>query len=167
MRYCTAPWRLNYVKKALKMKNCVFCEALKKKDDSQSLILYRGRHNFVIINRFPYTTGHLMIAPYRHLARFETAPAEIVTEATELVQMALRILKKSYRPHGFNVGLNLGQPAGAGVTGHFHIHVVPRWPGDSNFMPIVGQTRVFCEDLDTTYKRLRPYFEREEKKQEK
>ncbi len=167
MRYCTAPWRLNYVKKALKMKGCVFCQALKKKDDRQSLVLYRGHFNFIIINRFPYTTGHLMVAPYRHLASFETAPREIVAEAVELVQLALRILKKSYRPYGFNVGLNLGQPAGAGVTGHFHIHVVPRWPGDSNFMPIIGQTRVFCEDLAATYNRLRPHFEREEKKQEK
>ncbi len=167
MRYCTAPWRLTYVKKALKMKKCVFCEALKKKDDREALILYRGKHNFVIINRFPYTTGHLMIAPYRHLASFEKAPREIVVEATELIQTVISILKKSYRPHGFNVGLNLGQVAGAGVTGHFHIHVVPRWPGDSNFMPIVGQTRVFCEDLMSTYDRLRPYFAKEEKKQEK
>lgn len=167
MRYCTAPWRLAYVQKALKMKKCVFCQALKKKDDRESLILYRGQHNFVIINRYPYTTGHLMVAPYRHLDSFETAPREIVIETTELVQLAIRILKKSYRPHGFNVGLNLGQPAGAGVTGHFHLHIVPRWPGDSNFMPIIGQSRVFCEDLNSTYNRLKPYFAREEKKQEK
>lgn len=155
------------MKKSLKMKSCIFCQALKKNDDRESLILYRGRHNFVIINRYPYTTGHLMVAPYRHLANFEKAPKEVIAEAAELAQMVIRILKRSYRPQGFNVGLNLGQPAGAGVTGHFHIHVVPRWPGDSNFMPIIGQTRVFCEDLNTTYNRLRPFFSPEEQKQEK
>jgi len=167
MKYCTAPWRQSYVKKALKMKNCIFCEALKKNKDQDSLILFRGKHNFILLNRFPYTTGHLMIAPYRHLANFEKAPREIVTEATELVQLSLRILKKCYKPYGFNVGLNLGQSAGAGVTGHFHLHVVPRWPGDANFMPIVSETKVFCEDLETTYHRLKPFFSREEQKQEK
>jgi len=167
MRYCTAPWRQTYVKNSLKQKKCIFCQARKNKNDEEALILYRGQHNFVIINRFPYTTGHLMIAPHRHLADFALAPREVVQESTELIQLVLRILKKCYRPYGFNIGMNLGQPAGAGVAGHFHIHVVPRWPGDSNFMPIIGETRVFCEDLKTTYLRLRPYFAREENRQEK
>ncbi|MBC7365066.1 MAG: HIT domain-containing protein [Candidatus Aminicenantes bacterium] len=167
MKYIAAPWRQTYVQKALKMKKCVFCEALKQKNEADSLILYRGQHNFVILNRFPYTAGHLMIAPYRHLADFEKAPEALVTEATALVQLVIRILKKCYKPHGFNVGLNLGHSAGAGVAGHFHIHVVPRWTGDANFMPIVGETRVFCEDLTTTYQKLKPYFDREKEKQEK
>ncbi|HRD02932.1 MAG TPA: HIT domain-containing protein [Candidatus Saccharicenans sp.] len=149
------------------MKGCIFCDALKQKNDEQALILYRGQYNFVLVNRFPYTTGHLMIAPYRHLAELDRAPLEILQEATGLVPTAIRILKKAYRPHGFNLGMNLGQSAGAGVADHFHLHLVPRWTGDSNFMPIIGDTRVFCEDLQTTYQRLKPYFAREEKKQEK
>ncbi len=167
MKYCTAPWRQAYVQKTIKIKGCVFCNALKQKDDEQALILYRGKYNFVLVNRFPYTTGHLMIAPYRHLASLDRAPVEILEEAARLVPVALQILKKAYRPQGFNLGMNLGQSAGAGVTGHFHLHLVPRWPGDSNFMPIIGETRVFCEDLKTVYHRLKPYFAREEKKQEK
>ncbi|MDD8021209.1 MAG: HIT domain-containing protein [Acidobacteriota bacterium] len=149
------------------MKGCIFCQALKQKSDEASMILYRGKYNFVMANRFPYTTGHLMIAPYRHLAELDKAPVEILQEATGLVPIVLRILKRAYRPHGFNLGMNLGQSAGAGVAGHFHLHLVPRWTGDSNFMPIIGQTRVFSEDLQATYNRLRPYFIREERKQEK
>lgn len=153
--------------KSLKMKDCIFCQALKKKDDQESLILYRAKYNFVILNRYPYTTGHLMVAPYRHLASLEKAPKEVLFEAAELTQTALKILRKAYQPQGFNLGMNLGQPAGAGVADHFHLHVVPRWPGDSNFMPIIGQTKVFCEDLAATFNRLRPFFARQEKKQEK
>ncbi|HPB60149.1 MAG TPA: HIT domain-containing protein [Candidatus Saccharicenans sp.] len=149
------------------MKGCVFCEALKQKDDEKALILYRGQHNFVLINRYPYTTGHLMIAPYRHLAELDRAQPDILEEVARLVPATIRILKKVYRPHGFNLGMNLGQSAGAGVVNHFHLHLVPRWMGDSNFMPIIGETRIFCEDLLTTYQRLKPYFAREEKKQEK
>jgi ATP adenylyltransferase len=167
MKYCTAPWRQTYVQKASKMKGCVFCEALRQKDDEKALILYHGQHNFVLINRYPYTTGHLMIAPYRHLAEVDRAPLDILEEVAHLVPATIRILKKVYRPHGFNLGMNLGQSAGAGVVDHFHLHLVPRWTGDSNFMPIIGETRVFCEDLLTTYQRLKPYFAREEKKQEK
>lgn len=166
MKYIAAPWRRTYVQKSLKMKNCIFCEA-RKKNEAEALILFRGQHNFIILNRYPYTTGHVMIAPYRHLAAFENAPEPVVREAIQLVQLVIRILKKCYRPHGFNVGLNLGHSAGAGVAGHYHIHVVPRWTGDANFMPVIGETRVFCEDLQTTYDRLKPYFDREQKKQEK
>jgi len=167
MKYVAAPWRRTYVQKALKMKKCVFCEALKQKNEADALILFRGQHNFIILNRFPYTTGHLMIAPYRHLAAFEKAPRPVVEEAVSLVQLVIRILKKCYKPHGLNIGLNLGHSAGAGVAGHFHIHVVPRWTGDANFMPVIGETRIFCEDLQTTYNRLKPYFDREQQKQEK
>jgi ATP adenylyltransferase len=167
MKYCTAPWRQTYLQKALKMKKCIFCQALTRRNDQEALILYRGKHNFVIINRFPYTTGHLMVAPYQHSGNFERAPKEIVVEAMEIVQLALRILKKCYKPHGFNIGMNLGHSAGAGVADHFHLHIVPRWTGDANFMPIIGETRVFCEDLKATYERLKPHFAREEKKQER
>jgi len=115
-----------------------------KKTTKKALILYHGQHNFVLINRYPYTTGHLMIAPYRHLAEVDRAPLDILEEVAHLVPATIRILKKVYRPHGFNLGMNLGQSAGAGVVDHFHLHLVPRWTGDSNFMPIIGETRVFC-----------------------
>jgi len=167
MRYITAPWRAGYVRKALTMKNCIFCDALKGRDDRKAAILLRGRRNFIMLNRFPYTPGHLMIAPCRHLGDFERARPEEAAELTELLRLALRVLRAAYHPHGFNTGMNLGHSAGAGVAGHYHLHVIPRWNGDSNFMPLVGGTRVFIEDLDTTYERLRPLFEKETKRRER
>ncbi len=161
-RYMTAPWREEYVRKGVGAGNgaraCVFCRAAGAADDAKVHVLFRGAHNFVILNRYPYTTGHLMIAPYRHISDFTKATVEETAEMTALFQAALRVLGRHYKPHGFNAGMNLGQSAGAGVAGHFHLHVIPRWTGDSNFMPIVGRTRVFIEDLDTTYERLRPLF---------
>jgi ATP adenylyltransferase len=167
MRYLTAPWRAAYVRKAWTMKNCVFCDALKAGDDRKAAVLYRGRRNVIMLNRYPYTPGHLMIAPSRHVADFEKARPEERDELAELLQVALRVLRAHYRPHGFNMGMNLGHSAGAGVTGHYHLHVIPRWTGDSNFMPLVGGTRVFIEDLETTYARLRPLFDRERKRRKR
>lgn len=167
MRYLTAPWRAVYVRKALTMKNCIFCAALKGGDDRKAAVLFRGRRNFILLNRYPYTPGHLMIAPCRHLADFTKARPEESAELAELLQLALRILRASFKPHGFNAGMNLGHSAGAGVAGHYHLHVIPRWTGDSNFMPLVGGTRVFIEDLDTTYGRLRPLFDKERKLRER
>ena len=164
MRYISAPWRADYVRQAMPNKRCIFCEALKARDDRAAKVLVRGRRNFILLNRFPYTPGHVMIAPKRHLADFaEAGPAER-TELAELFQTALRVLRRAYAPHGFNAGMNLGASAGAGITGHYHLHVVPRWTGDSNFMPLVGGTRVFIEDLDTTYQRLRPLFDGERRR---
>jgi ATP adenylyltransferase len=161
MRYISAPWRADYVRQAMPKERCIFCEALKARDDRAATVLARGRRNFVLLNRFPYTPGHLMIAPKRHLADFVEARADERTELAELFQAALRVLGRAYAPHGFNAGMNLGASAGAGITGHYHLHVVPRWTGDSNFMPLVGGTRVFIEDLDTTYQKLRPLFDGE------
>lgn len=167
MRYISAPWRADYVRQALSMTRCVFCEALKGRDDRASAVLARGRRNFVLLNRYPYTPGHLMIAPKRHVADFaEAGPAERA-ELAELFQTALRVLRRAYGPQGFNAGMNLGASAGAGVAGHYHLHVVPRWTGDSNFMPLVGGTRVFIEDLDTTYEKLRPLFDKERRRRER
>ncbi|MFQ6109117.1 MAG: HIT domain-containing protein [Candidatus Aminicenantales bacterium] len=160
MEYITAPWREEYVKKLLKMDECIFCQALKLKDDRKAFILFRGQHNFIMLNKYPYTPGHLMIAPYRHTASFERAKKEVSDEMSDLLKLSLRILKRNYCPHGFNTGMNLGQSAGAGVSDHYHLHVIPRWTGDSNFMPIVGKTRVVIEDLRTTYKRLLPLFQK-------
>ena len=146
------------------MERCVFCEAVKGRDDRRAGVLFRGRRNFVMLNKYPYTPGHLMIAPRRHLADFVAARPSERRELADLLQAALRILGAAYGPQGFNAGMNLGASAGAGVAGHYHLHVVPRWTGDSNFMPLVGATRVFIEDLDTTYKRLRPLFDEERRR---
>jgi len=158
MNYIPAPWREDYVKNVTKQKGCVFCRSLKRGDDRETLILHRGAHNFIILNRYPYTPGHLMIAPYRHLARFDQAPRETTDEMSELIKLCLKVLKKQYRPHGFNTGMNLGTSSGAGVVGHFHFHVIPRWTGDSNFMPLIAGTKVLPEDLATAFARLAPLF---------
>lgn len=167
MRYISAPWRADYVRKALSMKRCIFCEALKSRDDRSATVLYRGRRNFLLLNRYPYTPGHLLIAPKRHVADFADARLDERAELADLLQVAIRVLRTSYAPHGFNTGMNLGQSAGAGVAGHYHLHVVPRWTGDANFMPLVGATRVFIEDLDATFKKLRPLFDKEQARRER
>lgn len=167
MRYISAPWRADYIRRALSMKRCIFCEALKSRDDRAPAVLYRGRRNFVLLNKYPYTPGHLMIAPRRHVADFVAARPDERAELAELLQTALRVLRAAYAPHGFNTGMNLGHSAGAGVAGHYHFHVVPRWTGDANFMPLVGNTKVFIEDLDTTYQRLRPLFDKERRRRER
>lgn len=164
MAYLNAPWREAYVRNVFKMKGCIFCQALRLKDDRKALILYRGQHNFIILNKYPYTPGHLMIAPYRHLAKLEAATPESVCEMMNLLQMSLRLLRRRYHPHGFNLGMNLGQCAGAGVANHYHLHVIPRWSGDANFMPLVANTKVVIEDLKTTFDRLSPLFQKENKK---
>jgi ATP adenylyltransferase len=167
MRYLSAPWRAEYVRRATTMTGCVFCEAVKSRGDRAPAVLYRGRRNIVMLNKYPYTPGHLMIAPRRHVADFVAARADERAELADLLQVALRVLAAAYGPHGFNVGMNLGASAGAGVTGHYHVHVVPRWTGDANFMPLIGATRVFIEDLDTTYQRLRPLFDDEKRRHER
>jgi ATP adenylyltransferase len=160
MEYISTPWREEYVKNIYKMTECIFCRALKRKDDRKAYILYRGTHNFIMLNKFPYTPGHLIIAPYRHIASFERAKKEITDEMTDILKLSLKALKKNYQPHGFNTGMNLGKSAGAGVADHYHLHVIPRWVGDSNFMPLVGKTKVTLEDLNTTYDRLLPVFQK-------
>jgi ATP adenylyltransferase len=164
MRYLSAPWRADYVRKALTMTTCIFCDALKEKDERKAGVLFRGGRNFIMLNRFPYTPGHVMIAPTRHLAEFAKARPAEAAELAELLQLALRVLGAGYKPQGFNAGMNLGHSAGAGIAAHYHLHVIPRWTGDSNFMPLVGGTRVFIEDLDMTYGRLRPLFDKEKAK---
>ncbi|MFP4081765.1 MAG: HIT family protein [Candidatus Aminicenantes bacterium] len=161
MEYITAPWREEYVRKVCQMNECIFCHALTLKDDRKAFILYRGSHNFIMLNKYPYTPGHLMIAPYKHLASFQGSKKEVTDEMTDLLKMSLRVLKKNYHPHGFNTGMNLGRSAGAGVCDHYHLHIIPRWTGDSNLMPLVGKTKVVIEDLHTTYDRLLPLFQKE------
>ena len=133
---------------------CVFCALLAAADDRRSLILRRGRLAFLVLNAFPYASGHLMAVVTRHVGTIETATADELAEAMVLIQTGTRALDAAYRPDGFNVGLNQGRVAGAGVLGHLHVHLVPRWNGDTNFMPIVGETKVLPEALETTYDRL-------------
>jgi ATP adenylyltransferase len=133
---------------------CVFCAALASGDDRRALILRRTPRAFLILNTFPYATGHLMAMPLRHVARVEDATVDEMAETMALVQDSVRALNGSYKPDGFNIGMNLGRVAGAGVLGHLHMHVVPRWNGDTNFMPVVADTKVLPESLETTYDRL-------------
>jgi ATP adenylyltransferase len=133
---------------------CVFCAALAAGDDRRALILKRGRLAFLILNAFPYASGHLMAVVTRHVGTLEAATTEELGEAMALIQSGTRALVAAYRPDGFNVGLNQGRVAGAGVLGHLHVHLVPRWNGDTNFMPVIGDTRVLPEALETTYDRL-------------
>jgi ATP adenylyltransferase len=133
---------------------CVFCSALSAGDDRRALILRRGPRAFLLLNAFPYATGHLMAMPIRHVARVEDATADELTETMTLVQEGMRGLNAGYKPDGFNIGMNQGRVAGAGVLGHLHAHVVPRWNGDTNFMPVIADTKVLPESLETTYDRL-------------
>lgn len=167
MEYISAPWREEYVKRVFRMPGCIFCRAPKLRNDRDALILFRGKHNFIILNKFPYTPGHIMIAPYRHLGTFDRATKGEGHELAELLTMSLRILKRHYHPQGFNAGLNLGRCAGAGVIHHYHLHVIPRWQGDSNFMPLISQTRILIEDLESTFEHLLPLFEKEKRKRKK
>lgn len=134
--------------------SCVFCSALSAGDDRRALILRRGRRAFLILNAFPYATGHLMAMPIRHVGKVEDATADELAETMTLVQDGVRALTAGYEPDGFNIGMNLGRVAGAGVLGHLHTHVVPRWNGDTNFMPVIADTKVLPETLETTYDRL-------------
>lgn len=158
------PWRYDYIKGASGEKTghgqaCVFCAIAAREDsDAQTFILHRARRNFVVLNIYPYTSGHLMIVPFEHTADFAGLAKETSDELMDLAKRAQAILLEVYRPHGFNLGINLGQAAGAGVTDHLHLHVLPRWGGDSNFMTTVAETRVLPEDLGTTYANLRGRF---------
>jgi ATP adenylyltransferase len=133
---------------------CIFCEAIKKEDE-EALILYRGKHNFIIMNLFPYNTGHLMIAPYRHIASPEEANSEELQEMVELMKFVLELLRKAYQPHGFNIGMNIGRASGAGVDKHYHLHIVPRWEGDTNFMAVFDETKVIARDVKDVYRELK------------
>ncbi len=157
MELLWSPWRYEYVSSVADSRGCVFCDALHEPDDT-SLVLHRGRAAFVILNLYPYNSGHLMIVPARHIATLGAATAEECCELMVLVRLAEQALTEAYRPQGLNVGMNLGRAAGAGIVDHLHIHVVPRWSGDTNFMPVVGGVRVMPEDLTQAVERLRPVF---------
>lgn len=159
-----SPWRYAYIKGAgepvHRPLECVFCHLLNSSgtSDKEKYILFRARHNFIILNIYPYISGHLMIVPYQHLAELADAAKEITDELMDLTKLTQAILKEVYQPHGFNLGMNLGRAAGAGVAGHIHLHIMPRWVGDANFTTTIGETRVIPEALATTYEKLLPHF---------
>ena len=156
-----SPWRYRYVSTAEPSAACIFCAKSQESDDEKNLIVYRGKFNFILLNLFPYTSGHLMVAPYAHVATLEDASEEIVTELMLLTRLSQAKLREAYRAPAFNAGMNIGSAAGAGIAGHIHMHVLPRWPGDVNFMTSVGETRVLPEDLTETYRKLSVAFQRD------
>jgi ATP adenylyltransferase len=157
------PWRYQYISGAGGEKpaagDCVLCGlAQDEQSDEQNFVLHRARRNYAVLNLYPYTSGHLMIVPYAHEASLDAIDKETTDELMDLAKRAQGALREAYRPEGFNLGMNLGRVAGAGVAGHVHLHVLPRWAGDANFMSVVGETRVLPEDLTATYKKLRELF---------
>jgi ATP adenylyltransferase len=152
-----SPWRYQYVSREAPAE-CIFCVKAAEQRDPDNLVLARARFNYILLNLYPYTTGHLMIAPYRHLATLSEADREILEEMIRLARLSEAALRSVYKPKGFNIGMNIGECAGAGVAGHIHMHVLPRWPADSNFLTTIGETRVLPEDLFTTYRRLLEAF---------
>jgi ATP adenylyltransferase len=154
MKRIWSPWRSQFVQSKEKSKECIFCRALQEKDGVENLILFRNKRTFIILNRFPYTTGHVMVVPFDHKSSYELLDVETRSELMEMVNKATVVLRDVYQPEGFNVGANLGLPAGAGVASHVHFHIVPRWIGDANFMSTVGEVRVLPEELGETYRRL-------------
>src|SRR6187549_2490096 len=159
MEHLWSPWRLAYITGANPTTGCVFCQAAAD-PQAESLVVFRGRTCFVILNLFPYNNGHLMVIPNRHIASLTSATDEELHELIALTRTCEAALTETYAPHGMNMGINLGKPAGAGILDHVHMHVVPRWNGDTNFMTVVGRTRVLPEELPDTASRLRPIFQR-------
>jgi len=152
-----APWRMEYIRSE-QPPGCLFCRVASENRDRENLVLTRGEHAFIMLNAFPYNNGHLMVAPYHHIADYELLPEEILADLSRLTQHGIRGLKQAFSPDGFNVGMNLGRVAGAGIADHLHIHIVPRWNGDTNFMPVIAETKVLPEALQSTYDKLRGFF---------
>jgi ATP adenylyltransferase len=151
-----APWRMDYIRSE-KPNGCIFC---KNSTRSEELVLFDGETAFVMMNRYPYSNGHIMVIPFRHISLVEDLLTEEKHEIFDLQAICIRILKEAVKPDGFNIGMNLGKVAGAGVDDHIHVHIVPRWSGDTNFMSVVGDVRVIPEDIHKTYECLQPYFEK-------
>jgi len=158
MDHLWSPWRYKYIASADRQEGCVFCRIEQDQKDEENYLVYRAGLNFIILNLFPYTSGHLMIVPYEHVASFPGINEATTTEMIQLAKRAQVALEAEYHPDGFNIGMNLGRSAGAGVADHLHLHVVPRWNGDANFVSIIGETRVLPEDLSTTYEKLKRHF---------
>ncbi len=162
------PWRYAYITTADSTPGCIFCDRAPKPEancehDERNMVLHRGRHCFIIVNAYPYTSGHVMVVPYAHLDRLDLLPAEAAAEMIFLAQRVENVLRELYRPDGINLGMNIGKAAGAGVAGHIHMHLLPRWVADANFMSVIGETRVLPEALEVTARRIRQALQAQEK----
>ena len=157
MKQLWAPWRMEYVKSE-KSDECIFCSLPKANEDTKNYILHRGQSAFIIMNIFPYNSAHVMVSPFRHIGCLTAQNSDESKEMNSLILRAIEILRAVINPEGFNVGYNIGKAAGAGYDEHIHCHIVPRWTGDTNFMPVLGETKVHPEHLKTTYKKLLPHF---------
>ena len=157
MKVAFAPWRMEFIL-GKREKGCVFCTRAKRKKDKQDYILHRGRYNFVILNKYPYNSGHLMVIPYEHTSDLESLNEETGAEMFQLISRATRVIKKALQAQGFNVGFNVGKAAGAGIEDHVHAHVIPRWFADTNFWPVIGEVKSMPEHLSQTYERLKKYW---------
>lgn len=158
MDYLWTPWRYAYVTGTNEGQGCVFCDKRDDKDDRKSWIVYRGAQCYICLNAFPYTSGHVMVIPYDHLDELQKLPQDTAHEMMDLCQRMEKLLRNLYRPNGINLGMNIGSAAGAGVAGHIHMHVLPRWIADANFMTVVGETRILPEALEVTWERMRKEF---------
>ena len=154
MDYLWTPWRYQYVTKGELSAECVFCVAASSGDDRANLIVHRASHNFVILNRYPYTNGHVMVVPFQHVCTLQDLAEDALLEMIRLARECEKHLRATYRPDGLNIGMNLGRSAGAGIADHVHMHILPRWAGDTNFMTVTGETRVLPEDLPMTWEKL-------------
>ena len=156
MDYLWTPWRYQYMKQAASgtQPDCIFCDAAARTDDSETLVVHRGAKAFIILNRYPYTSGHVMVVPYEHVNELQKLSPKAATEMMALTQRLEGVLRKLYNPDGINLGMNIGKAAGAGVAGHIHMHVLPRWVADASFITTIGETRVLPKDLETTWERL-------------
>ena len=155
-----APWRMEYLKNIdCQGPGCIFCLLPEEKKDKKNLIIDRGEKCFVIMNLYPYNNGHLMVVPYKHTSDCSDLGDDVIVEMWKLVNKCKSVLRKAFRPEGFNIGMNIGRTAGAGIDQHIHMHIVPRWNGDTNFMPLIGETKVISQSLPESYDTLKPYFE--------
>src|SRR5512133_3161332 len=154
MNYIWSPWRMDYIMDHERAAECIFCKALLLEDGPENLIVYRGQMAFLILNRYPYTSGHVMVVPYAHVPSLEGLPSEARSEMIEMATRATQVLGQVYQPQGFNLGINMGEAAGAGIVDHVHFHIVPRWFGDTNFMSSLAATRVLPESIPDGYFRI-------------
>lgn len=156
MEHIYAPWRKDFIEKKEKEEGCIFCKRKELDISLDSLVIYKGKLSFILLNKYPYNNGHIMVAPYAHKADFTELNDDELLELSQNIRLGIRVLKKAYNPQGFNIGMNLGSIAGAGVADHLHWHIVPRWSGDTNFMPVIGETKVLHEILSDTFNKVIP-----------
>ena len=159
MKQLWAPWRMAYINEGRNEEGCVFCNKLRAENTREALILAQSGHSVVMLNKYPYNNGHLLVAPQRHAADFLSLPPEEYSDLNETLRSAVQVIRQAFNPSGLNLGMNLGKCAGAGIEHHVHWHVVPRWEGDTNFMPVIAETRVMPQHLLDSYDRLKPFFD--------